>query len=77
MTYSESNILKCLQYYMTLLASALYLHNLFKIFVSVGLYCDGDAWVSCPVSAAWHFCVAAHWLKYHCYKQAPSRYDLR
>ena len=33
--------------------------------------------VSCPVSAAWHSCVAAHWLKYHCYKQAPSRYDLR
>ena len=22
------------------------------------------------VSAAWHSCVAAHWLKYHCYKQA-------
>ena len=33
--------------------------------------------VSCPVSAAWHSCVAAHWSKYHCYKQAPSRYDLR
>ena len=33
--------------------------------------------VSCPVSAAWHFCVAAHWSKYHCYKQAPSWYDLR
>ena len=28
--------------------------------------------VSCPVSAAWHSCVAAHWSKYHCYKQAPS-----
>ena len=34
-------------------------------------------WVSCPVSAAWHSCVAAHWSKYHCYKQAPLRYDLR
>ena len=33
--------------------------------------------VSCLVSAAWHFCVAAHWSKYHCYKQAPSWYDLR
>ena len=33
--------------------------------------------VSCPVSAAWHFCVAAHWSKHHCYKQAPSWYDLR
>ena len=33
--------------------------------------------VSCPVSAAWHSCVAAHWLKYHCYKQAPSWYDLK
>ena len=33
--------------------------------------------VSCPVPAAWHSCVAAHWSKYHCYKQAPSRYDLR
>ena len=33
--------------------------------------------VSCPVSVAWHSCVAAHWSKYHCYKQAPSRYDLR
>ena len=32
--------------------------------------------VSCPVSAAWHSCVAAHWSKYHCYKQAPSQYDL-
>ena len=33
--------------------------------------------VLCPVSAAWHFCVAAHWSKYHCYNQAPSWYDLR
>ena len=33
--------------------------------------------VSCPVSAAWHSCVAAHWLKYHCYKQAQLWYDLR
>ena len=33
--------------------------------------------VSCPVSAAWHFCVTAHWSKYHCYKQALSQYDLR
>ena len=33
--------------------------------------------VSCLVSAAWHFCVAAHWSKCHCYKQAPSWYDLR
>ena len=23
------------------------------------------------------YCVATHWSKYHCYKQAPSRYDLR
>ena len=33
--------------------------------------------LSCHVSTAWHSCVAAHWSKYHCYKQAPSRYDLR
>ena len=33
--------------------------------------------MSCPVSAAWHSCVAAHWSKYHCYKQASSRYDLK
>ena len=33
--------------------------------------------VSCPVSAALHSCVAAHWSKYHCYKQAQSWYDLR
>ena len=33
--------------------------------------------VSCPVSAAWHSCVASHWSKYHCYKQASSWYDLR
>ena len=26
---------------------------------------------SCPVSAAWHSCVAAHWSNYYCYKQAP------
>ena len=25
----------------------------------------------------WHFSVAAQWSKYHCYKQAPSRYDLK
>ena len=31
----------------------------------------------CPVSAAWHSCVAAHWSEYSCYKQAPSQYDLR
>ena len=35
------------------------------------------AGVSCPVSASLHSCVKAHWSKYHCYKQAPSRYDLR
>ena len=29
-------------------------------------------WVSCSVSAAWHSCVATHWSKYHCYKQALS-----
>ena len=28
--------------------------------------------VLCPVSAAWHSCVAAHWSKYHCYKHVPS-----
>ena len=33
--------------------------------------------VSCPESVEWHSCVTAHWSKYHCYKQAPSRYDLR
>ena len=33
--------------------------------------------VSCPVSVAWHSCVVAYWSTYHCYKQAPSRYDLR
>ena len=35
--------------------------------------------VSCPVSAALHSCVAAHWSKYqcHCYKQALSQYDFR
>ena len=33
--------------------------------------------MSCPVSVALHFCIAAHRSKYHCYKQAPSRYDLR
>ena len=32
---------------------------------------------SCPVSAPWHSCVAAHWSKYHCYKQAQLWYDLR
>ena len=41
----------------------------------VSVYCDG---MGCHVvSAAWHSCVAAHWSKYHCYKQAPSQYDLR
>ena len=36
----------------------------------VSVYCDG---VGCHVLyAAWHICVAAHWSKYHCYKQAPS-----
>ena len=47
---------------------------------AIGLPCVCILWrggVSCPVSAAWHFCVAAHWSKYHCYKQAPSWYDLR
>ena len=34
-------------------------------------------WVSCPVSVAWLSSVAAHWSKYHCHRQAPSRYDLR
>ena len=34
-------------------------------------------WVCSPVFAAWHSCVAAHWSTYHCYKQAPSQYDLR
>ena len=34
-------------------------------------------WVSCPVSATWHSCVATHWSKCHCYKQAPFQYDLR
>ena len=28
------------------------------------LWRDGE---SCPVSEAWHFCVAAHWSQYHCY----------
>ena len=42
----------------------------------VSVYCDGSG-TSCPVSAPWHSCVAAHWSKYHCYKQAPSWYDLR
>ena len=40
----------------------------------VSVYWGG---VSCPVSAAWHSCVAAHWSKYHYYKQALLRYDLR
>ena len=31
--------------------------------------------MSCVCGMA--FCVAAHWSKYHCYEQAPSRYDLR
>ena len=30
-----------------------------------------------PVVAAWNFCVAAHWSKYHFYKQASPWYDLR
>ena len=33
--------------------------------------------VSCLVSTACHSYVAVHWSKYHCYKQALSRYDLR
>ena len=34
--------------------------------------------VACPVSAAWHSCVAAlNWSNYHFCKQAPLRYDLR
>ena len=33
----------------------------------VSVYCD---------RMTWHPCVAAHWSKYHYYKQAPSRYDL-
>ena len=31
----------------------------------------------CPVSVAWHSSVEAQTLKYHCYKQALSRNDLR
>ena len=42
----------------------------------VFVYCDRNG-LSCPVFAAWHSCVAAHWSKYHCYKQALSWYDLR
>ena len=38
------------------------------------LWRDG---VLCPVSAAWHSCVAAHWSKYNCYKQTPLWYYLR
>ena len=34
--------------------------------------------MSCSVSAAWHSCVAAHWSKYHCYKQVGTVwYDLK
>ena len=40
----------------------------------VSVYCDG---VGCPVSVAWHSCVASHWSKYHCYKRASSWYDIR
>ena len=29
------------------------------------------------VSAVWYSCVAAHWSKYHCYKQTPWSYDFR
>ena len=43
----------------------------------VSAYCDGMGYMSCPVSAAWHSCVAAHWSKYHFHKQAPSPNDLR
>ena len=41
----------------------------------VSEYC-GWVGMSCPVSVAWHSCVAPHWSKYHCYKKAPSRYEL-
>ena len=30
----------------------------------------------CPVSSAWHSCVAAHSI-IHCYKQAQPQYNLR
>ena len=49
----------------------------------VSVYCDRVGVMSphpvtvYSVSAAWHFFVIAHWSKYHCYKQAPSRFDLR
>ena len=33
----------------------------------MSVYCG---WVVISVSAAWHSCVAAHWSKFHCYKQA-------
>ena len=45
-----------------------------------GLPCVCILWqgvVSCPVIAAWHFSVAAHWSKYHCYKQVSLRFHLR
>ena len=32
------------------------------------VYCDGVGVMPCPVSAAWHSRVAAHWSKYLCYK---------
>ena len=41
----------------------------------VTVYCDGLGYST--VSTAWYSCVAAHWSKYHCYKQVPSWYDLR
>ena len=41
----------------------------------VCVYCDG---VVCHVLCLRHGIFwAAHWSKYYCYKQAPSRYDLR
>ena len=45
----------------------------------VSIYCDWVRYVLCPVSAGWLSLVAAHWSKYHCYKQAPSwhMYDIR
>ena len=44
------------------------------------LQCDvqhSDRSTLCLYTAAWHFCVAAHWSKYLCYKQASSWYDIR
>ena len=42
----------------------------------VSVYCDGvGCYVSCPRHGV-PSSVVAHWSKYHCYKQALSRYDL-